>query len=210
MRSARAAHVQCVWYARAAHACACACVSHERCRRSTGAVQARRMGSVRKINTCVQRMSSAWAGRKQCIHAQGSAGAVCTTDVRAAHRHRRSVVRARTWNSPAVRARPVRAMHRNLRCVSCGAYRQRTPDVHEPLALSTISARRSWWSAVSIARASDAVAPRQQAHGCSAPAIGPRGPHARRGLSTKPTCSEVAVTKAVVTSRYRCCRCGKL
>ena len=43
------------------------------------------------------------------------------------------------------------------------------------------------------------MATRQQAHGCSAPAIGPRGPHARRGLSTKPRC----MTKATVTSRYR-------
>ena len=53
----------------------------------------------------------------------------------AAHRQCRSDVRVRTWNAPAVCARPVRAMHRNLRRVSCGAYRQRSTDVHEQLEL---------------------------------------------------------------------------
>ena len=53
----------------------------------------------------------------------------------AAHRQCRSEVRVRTWNAPAVCARPVRAMHRNLRRVSCGAYRQRSSDVHEQLEL---------------------------------------------------------------------------
>ena len=53
----------------------------------------------------------------------------------AAHRQCRSEVRVRTWNAPAACARPVRAMRHNLRRVSCGAYRQRSSDVHEQLEL---------------------------------------------------------------------------
>ena len=53
----------------------------------------------------------------------------------AAHRQCRSKVRVRTWNAPAACARPVRAMRHNLRRVSCGAYRQRSSDVHEQLEL---------------------------------------------------------------------------
>ena len=128
----------------------------------------------------------------------------------AAHRQCRSKVRVRTWNAPAACARPVRAMRHNLRRVSCGAYRQRSTDVHEQLELlhdlraedvvergEHSEGERRGGSATASARflcASD----RAQRPACA------------KGLSTKPTCTEVAVTKAVVTSRYRCCRCGKL
>jgi len=118
----------------------------------------------------------------------------------AAHRQCRSEVRVRTWNAPAACARPVRAMRHNLRRVSCGAYRQRSSDVHEQLEL------------LHDLRAEDVVERGEHSEGerrgsyatasarlCPARATGPRG-RMREGAQ-----HGGRVTKAFVTFRYRCC-----